>query len=96
MSISKETNNKPGDRVSVYQLQSALTGLLPQLSGNIINVRIWYAQVMVDHLSDLTYVHLMISTSQEYNLSVKAAFEIWAFTFGVKIYIYHADNGRFF
>ena len=50
---------------------------------------------MVDNFSDLTYVHLMISTSQEETLAVKAAFEIWAFTFGVKIHIYYSENGIF-
>ena len=50
---------------------------------------------MVDHFSDLTYVHLMISTIQEENLLGKPAFELWAATFGVKINIYHAENGRF-
>ena len=45
---------------------------------------------MVDHFSDLTYVHLMISAGQEETLSIKAAIEIWAATFGVKINIYHA------
>ena len=40
-------------------------------------------------------MHLMISTSQENNLSEKAVFEIWAGTFGGKINIYHAKNGRF-
>ena len=37
----------------------------------------------------------MGSTSQEKSLSVKSAFERWADRFGVKIKIYHADNGRF-
>ena len=34
-------------------------------------MRIWGAQVMVDHFSDFTYVRLMISTSQEEILAVK-------------------------
>ena len=51
---------------------------------------------MVDHCSDLTYVHPMRSTIQEENLAVKSAFEIRAATFGVKIKRYHADNGRFY
>ena len=37
----------------------------------------------------------MIITSQEEKLSGKAAFEMLSATFGVKIKIYHADNGRF-
>ena len=51
---------------------------------------------MVDHFSDLTYVPLMRSTSQEENLAGKPAFERWADTFIVKIKRYHADNGIFF
>ena len=64
-SIPKYTNNKPGDVVSVDQLQSAQSGLIPQLSVKIINALIWSTQVMVDHFSDLTYVRLMRSTIQE-------------------------------
>ena len=43
---------------------------------------------MMDHYSDLTYVQLIRSTIQEETLSLQAAFEIWAATFGVNIYIY--------
>ena len=35
--------------VSVDQLQSAQTGLLPQLLGKLTSARIWSAEVMVDH-----------------------------------------------
>ena len=37
----------------------------------------------------------MIRTNQEKNLAGQPAFEKWAHTFGAKIKIYHADNGRF-
>ena len=50
---------------------------------------------MVDHFSGLTYAHLMINTSQDATLEGKSSFEIWSSKFGVKIKIYHADNGRF-
>ena len=50
---------------------------------------------MVDNFSDLTYLHLMISTIQEDNLEGKVDFERWDSTFGVKVKIYHADNGQF-
>ena len=50
---------------------------------------------MVDHLGDLTYVHLMRITNKEDTLAVKEDFEIWADTFGVKINRYHAENGIF-
>ena len=64
-SIRKKNYNKPGDAVSVDQLQSGQLGLVPQLSGKLTSVRIWAAQVMVDQFSYLTYVHLMISTTHE-------------------------------
>ena len=50
------------------------------------------SQVMVGHLSDLTYVHLTRITNKEDNLAVKEDYEIWADTFGVKINRYHAEN----
>ena len=37
----------------------------------------------------------MRSTSQEYTLPEKLAFEIWVSKFWIKIKRYHADNGRF-
>ena len=41
------------------------------------------------------YVRLTRSTRQEGTLAVKSTFEIWAEIFGVKMKIYHADNGIF-
>ena len=49
----------------------------------------------MDHFIDLTYVYLTRSTSQEESLAGKAAFGIMSDTFGFKIKIYHAENGRF-
>ena len=94
-SISKDTENKPGYGVLVDQLRSSHPGLVPQFSEKTTSSHIWYAQVMVNHFSDLTYVQLMRSTIHEENLAGKSAFEIWADTFEVKIKIYHIDNGRF-
>ena len=94
-SISKDTYNKPGYGVSVDQTHSSQPGLVPQCSFKLTSAHIWATQVMVDPFIDLTYVHLMRSTSQEGKLAGKSAFEIWADTFGVKVKIYHADNGIF-
>ena len=94
-SISKETENNLGDRVSVYQLHSYQLGLFSKLSGKLTSEHIWFAQVMVDHFSELTYVNLTIRTSQKETLSGKQAFERWAATFGANIKIYHADNKIF-
>ena len=95
MSISEDTYNKLGAGASVYQLHSDQTGLFPKSSGKLTSEHIWDAQVMVDHFSDLTYVHLMISTTQEENKAGKIAFGTWDYTFGVKLNIYHAGNGQF-
>ena len=46
---------------------------------------------MLDHFSDLTYVHLMRGTIHEDILAVKSAFERWTATFGIKIKRYHAE-----
>ena len=51
--------------VSVDQVQSDQTGFVPQLSDKLTSARICVSQVMVDHSSDLTYVHIMIITNQE-------------------------------
>ena len=74
-SIRKDNDNKPVYAVSVDQLQSYHPGLFPQLSGKLASAHIWSAKVMVDHFSDLTYLHLMISTTQEVALAGKADFE---------------------
>ena len=94
-SIRKEAKNDPGDIVAVYQLQSAQTGLVPQLSVKFTSARIFISQLMVDNFSDLTYLHMMRSTSQEEILAGKEVFERWTSTFGVKTNRYHVDIGIF-
>ena len=84
-SIRKENGNNPGDEVSVDQLQLDQPELVPQFSGKLTSTHIWSAQVMMDHFSDVTYLYLIRSTSQEETLSGKSASERWASTFGVKI-----------
>ena len=95
-STRKNTDKNPGAAVSVYQIQLDKPGLVPQFSGKLTSTRIWVDQVMVNHFGDLTYVHLMRSTSQEENLVGKSSFERWSDTFGVKINRNYADNGRLF
>ena len=48
-SICNETNDKPGSGVSVDQLQSTQTGLVPQFWGGITSPKIWDAQSILDH-----------------------------------------------
>ena len=81
--IRNKTYNTPGNGVLVDQLQSYQPGLVPQLSGTLTSVRIWAAQVMVDHFSYLNYGSLVKITIREDALSVKSAFERWSATFGV-------------
>ena len=54
-STKKETDNKTGAGVSVYQFHSDQPVLVPQLSGKLTCVSNWVDQVMVGHISDLTY-----------------------------------------
>ena len=96
VSIRRETENNPGSGVSVDQLHSSQPGLVPQLSGKLTSARIWASQVMVDHFSDLNYVHTITGTRQEDTLSGKLAIERWATAFRVKIKRYNADNRIFF
>ena len=93
--IRNKTYNTPGTGVSVDQLQSYQPGLVPQLLGKLTSLRIWAAQVMVDHFSYLTYGSLVKITIQEDALSVKSASERWSATFGVKINRYNSYNGIF-
>ena len=64
----KETYNKIGYAVSLDQLYSAQPGLFPQLSEKLTSARILDAKVMMEHFSDLTYVHLIRITNQEKTL----------------------------
>ena len=61
----------------------------------LTSARIQNDRVMVDRFSDLTNVYPIRSISQEETLAGKESFYRQAATFGVKIKIYNADNGRF-
>jgi Reverse transcriptase (RNA-dependent DNA polymerase)/GAG-pre-integrase domain len=89
------TIDKPGDCVSVDQLESSIPGLVGQLKGKPTSLRYRVATVFVDYYSGLSYVHLQSSTSSKETLEAKFEFEKYARTHGVTIRHYHADNGRF-
>ena len=57
-SIRKEKYDKPGDIVSVEQLQQAQTFLVSKRLGKIIGAQIWDAQVTVEHFIDMVYTNL--------------------------------------
>jgi hypothetical protein len=86
---------KPGEVVSVDQLQSPIPGLIAQLKGIPTRDRYTCATVFVDHFSDLTYVYLQISTDGDDTLRAKHEFERYARSYGINVQSYHSDNGRF-
>ena len=87
--------NKPGDCISVDQLESSTPGFIAQLKGNLTKHRYKAATIFVDHKSGLGYVHLQQSTTGHETLQAKEAFEAYAAKHGVKVRHYHGDNGRF-
>ena len=89
------TVTKPGDCVSVDQLESTVPGLIAQLKGIPTKVCYCTATIFMDHFSRLSYVHLQKSLSSEETVQAKGAFEAYANTYGVLIHHYHTDNGRF-
>ena len=97
----KEGNRKifqafrPGQCVSVDQMESTTPGFIAQLKGKITKQRYTAATVFVDHYSDMVYVHLQRTLSSNETVEGKNAFEAFARKNGVRIEHYHADNGRF-
>ena len=90
-----EQKRKPGDVISVDQINSPTSGLIAQLSGFITKQRCKVATIYVDQASRVGFVYLQRSTSAEETLQGKMAFERWAATHGVEVRAYHADNGIF-
>ncbi len=86
---------KPGECVSVDQLDATIPGLIAQHKGIPTTKRYRCATVFVDHFSRLGYVYLQQSLSSEDTIKAKASFEAFATTYRVKVSHYHADNGRF-
>jgi hypothetical protein len=87
---------RPGDCVSVDQLESKTPGFVGQLKGPILTKnRYKMATIFVDHFSRLSFVYLQYSSSGAETLKAKLAFEDFARLHGVTIKHYHADNGRF-
>ncbi len=86
---------KPGQCVSVDQMESSSVGFIGQMKGRLTTRRYKYATVFVDHYSRYTYVYLQSSIDSEETAQAKSAFEAHARSMGVQILSYHADNGRF-
>ena len=68
------TITKPGDCVSVDQLESSTPGLIGQLRGIPTIKRYEVATVFIDHYSGLSYVHLQKSTTAIETVEAKDAF----------------------
>eukprot|EP00978_Attheya_sp_CCMP212_P037948 scaffold183254_cov63-Attheya_sp.AAC.2 len=86
---------RPGQVVSVDQLESPTPGFIAQLKGRLTRDRYRYATIFVDHYSRLSYIHLQRTITSKDTLEAKLAFEAFSMKNGVKIQHYHADNGRF-
>jgi hypothetical protein len=86
---------RPGECVSVDQMESRAVGFIAQMKGSLTHGRYPVATIFVDHHSRLGYVHLQKDASSKETLKAKHAFETYAKDRGVRIQHYHADNGRF-
>ena len=81
------TITKPGDCVSVDQLESSTLGLIGQLRGIPTIKRYKVATVFIGHYSGLGYMHLQKSTTAIETVEAKDALERYAASHGV--YIHH-------
>jgi hypothetical protein len=69
------TITRPGQCVSVDQLESTTLGFFGQLNGRLTTAKYRAATIFLDHYSDLAYVHLQQTTSAKETLEAKNAFE---------------------
>jgi hypothetical protein len=86
---------RPGDFVSVDQLESSTPGFFAQLTGILTKRRYTCATVFVDHFSRFEYVHMQQHLTSDELVEAKHAFEAFSRSQGVTIKHYHADNGIF-
>ena len=93
--VRKPHENYPGANTSVDQMASSHPGLIPQVTGNLMNAKYQGAQIHVDHATDFLYAHLMLDFSGEATVEAKRAYEKKAATNAVRVQAYHGDNGRF-
>ena len=86
---------RPGQVVSVDQMESTHPGFVGQLKGKLTTQRYKAATVFANHFSRLCYIHMMTSTSSNETIKAKLAFEQFAANHFVNVEHYHADNSRF-
>ena len=70
-----KTVTRPGDCVSIDQLESTTPGLIAQLKGTPTTKRYRAATVFVDHFSRLSYIHLQKTTNADETIDAKESFE---------------------
>ena len=86
---------KPGEVVSVDQLEANVAGLVAQMAGRPTHARYKVVTVFVDHATNYSFVHFQKSSSAEETIEGKELFEHYATSMGHNIKHYHADNGIF-
>ena len=92
---STKTATRPGQIVSVDQLESNSLGFITQLKGKLTQQRYKYVTVFVDQFYGYTFVYLQRRIMSKEMVMAKHAFECAAEQHGVKLLHCHADNGRF-
>jgi hypothetical protein len=81
----RRSNLKPGDVVSIDQLESLVPGFSGQQTGILTRQRIVGSSVYVDHASDLSYIYHHTALASEETVKGKEAFEAYAKAHGVRI-----------
>jgi len=89
-----KTVTKPGQCISVDQMEAANPGLIAQLKGTPTKDRYRYATIFVDHFSDFTFVFLQKTLTSAETILAWEAFKAFSRSHGVNIKHYHADNLR--
>jgi len=90
-----KTAERPGECISVDQLDSSVPGFIAQLKGIPTIKRYMAATLFVDNFSGLSYLNLQQNLTSAETIKAKDAFEAYAKTYNVNIQHFHADNGRF-
>ena len=89
------TATKPGECVSVDQLESTTPGFIAQFKGVLTKDQYRASTVFVDHFSRFIYIHLQRGLTSAETVQAKRAFEAFAQAHGATIKHYHCDNSRF-
>ena len=84
-----------GQCVSVEMPDSLQMVFIAHTKGRLTNKRYRYAKVLVDHFTDLKYVHCISEITSEETIYVNACFERHVAGLNVNGEHYHCGNGRF-